>query len=58
MGACCSWSVWVDLPVPKVVILNLGRFSFVVAGLRWEALVPGGGELRLPKTIPKGGIGV
>ena len=27
-------------------------------GFWWEAFVPGGGELRFPKTIPRGDIGV
>ena len=27
-------------------------------GFWWEAFVPGGGELRVPKTIPRGDIGV
>ena len=42
--ACCLWSVWADLLVPKVVTLYCGRFSFVVARLWWEAFVPGAGE--------------
>ena len=57
-GACCLWSVWTDLPVSEFVILHWSRFSFVVAGFWWEALMPGGGELRFPKTIPGGDIGV
>ena len=27
-------------------------------GFWWEAFVPGGGELRFPKTIPRGDIGI
>ena len=27
-------------------------------GFWWEAYMPGGGELRFPKTIPRGDIGV
>ena len=41
-----------------LVIQHRARLSWVVAREWWEALMPGGGELRLPKTIPRGDIGL
>ena len=57
-GACCLWSVWADLPVPGVCGSALRQVFFcsgrtLVGGTRaW------GDELRFPKTIPWGDIGV
>ena len=33
-------------------------FHLLSEGFWWEAFVPGGGELRFPKTILRGDIGV
>ena len=49
-GLIC-WSRWLCSGIEA-------GFHLSLEGFWWEAFVPSGGELRFPKTIPRGDIGV